>query len=555
MPILSPNSNESKDDFTSRCMSDSVMNEEFPDNDQRLAVCLNSWGDSRSFQSNIKALATFQRTERKGGKEYLVLPSVFLTEGVHNGFFYSSSELSKHPSSWNGRPIPIHHPESNGNPVTCNSPDLFLEKGTVGYTFNTRYEDGKLKGELWIDKQKLKDLDMGTFRHLQAGRPIEISTGLWSDEDISPGVWNGEEYAAVIKGMKPDHVALLPGSVGACSWKDGCGAPRINENNVSNSIAEKEAPMSNPEDFVSVWQRVKSFFRTNEKSHEQLRESLNKLVPSSENQVVHILDVFDKYFVYNVSDLSTNAISTDRLLYRQDYKNDSNGKVSLVGDPKQVDLVTDYVVANEEVVEEIVGEQLVDNNIEGEEVVTQDGTPTNNESGSDAVVEETILTESNENPKQNDGGGNMSKLIEQLITNEQSRFTEDDREWLETLTDCQLAKLAPSVPKTNDSDDSEHLTLSQVLASKEFAHAIVTTVKTLVAKEKKNETVKDAAYLKEKLGLTDEELESLPESVLAKMMKTNSGDFSGRGSSPESSDVDNEVPEPPKVLSARKEDK
>jgi hypothetical protein len=40
MPIPSRNKNEDKSKFLSRCMSDSVMNKEYPDQGQRYAVCL-----------------------------------------------------------------------------------------------------------------------------------------------------------------------------------------------------------------------------------------------------------------------------------------------------------------------------------------------------------------------------------------------------------------------------------------------------------------------------------------------------------------------------------
>jgi hypothetical protein len=39
MPLPTPNKNEKEDSFVSRCMSNDTMKKEFPDNDQRLAVC------------------------------------------------------------------------------------------------------------------------------------------------------------------------------------------------------------------------------------------------------------------------------------------------------------------------------------------------------------------------------------------------------------------------------------------------------------------------------------------------------------------------------------
>jgi hypothetical protein len=41
MPLPTRNKDESAKDFMSRCMSSDVMNKEFPDNQQRVAVCTN----------------------------------------------------------------------------------------------------------------------------------------------------------------------------------------------------------------------------------------------------------------------------------------------------------------------------------------------------------------------------------------------------------------------------------------------------------------------------------------------------------------------------------
>lgn len=43
MPIPKPKSGESEQDFMSRCVSDDIMRSEYPDQDQRVAVCLGSF--------------------------------------------------------------------------------------------------------------------------------------------------------------------------------------------------------------------------------------------------------------------------------------------------------------------------------------------------------------------------------------------------------------------------------------------------------------------------------------------------------------------------------
>jgi hypothetical protein len=40
MPLPTPTAKESKNDFIARCMSDAKTQSEFPDSQQRLAVCI-----------------------------------------------------------------------------------------------------------------------------------------------------------------------------------------------------------------------------------------------------------------------------------------------------------------------------------------------------------------------------------------------------------------------------------------------------------------------------------------------------------------------------------
>ena len=90
------------------------------------------------------------RVEKYKGKDHLIVPVVMMVEGVHNGsagpLFHSIDELGKYPASWNGIPVSIQHPESNGVYVSANSPDI-IESQTVGQVFNTYVDGKKLKAE------------------------------------------------------------------------------------------------------------------------------------------------------------------------------------------------------------------------------------------------------------------------------------------------------------------------------------------------------------------------------------------------------------------------
>jgi len=167
------------------------------------------------------------REEKFEGRDYLVAPAVLIAEGVHNGVYYPADELAKFPEAWNGRPLPVYHPAVRGKPVSANQPGL-LESQSIGQLFNAKYENGKLKAEAWIDKAKAGAIAANVLELLEKDQQIEVSTGLFVDEDATEGNWNGERYTSIARNHRPDHFAILPGIKGACSWEDGAGMPRVN---------------------------------------------------------------------------------------------------------------------------------------------------------------------------------------------------------------------------------------------------------------------------------------------------------------------------------------
>ena len=60
------------------------------------------------------------------------------------------------------------------------------------------------------------------------GDIIEVSTGYFADKLDESGEFEGEEYDGVQINLRPDHLAILPNTIGACSVDDGCGFPRTN---------------------------------------------------------------------------------------------------------------------------------------------------------------------------------------------------------------------------------------------------------------------------------------------------------------------------------------
>lgn len=194
--------------------------------------CMGKTLDHISFSVNLSSYSV--QIKKFDGKDHIVVPVVMLTEGVHSGsggpIYYPAEEIAKFPGAWNGVPVPLYHPDDvNGFPISCNSPEV-LESYSMGRVFAAQVlENGKkLKAELWLDVAKVQALDPALLAKINSKQPIEVSTGLFFDVDMTGGEWNGEKYSAIAKNFRPDHLAILPSGTGACSVADGCGI-RANE--------------------------------------------------------------------------------------------------------------------------------------------------------------------------------------------------------------------------------------------------------------------------------------------------------------------------------------
>jgi bacterioferritin len=198
---------------------------------------------SHGLKTNIGKLI---RRDTLDGRPHLVAPVVLITEGVHNNVYYSADELSKHTAAWNGRPLVApNHPTVNGRPVTASSKRV-LEKMCVGTVLNVNWDavGKKLKGEAWFDEAKTKAKCPKVLEELKKNAPqIDVSTGLFTDDTMKTNVFGRKQYSCEAKNHRPDHLAVLPGGKGACSWEDGAGLPRINgamdDDEIDEPVAEE----------------------------------------------------------------------------------------------------------------------------------------------------------------------------------------------------------------------------------------------------------------------------------------------------------------------------
>lgn len=168
------------------------------------------------------------RTDILSGKEYLVVPVIAIVEGVLNGEYVPAEELSYSAQAWSGRPITIGHPERNGRLVSAGARDM-IEQFCAGYLLNTYFDNNRIKGEMWVDasSRAVQNENGNLAQALRSG--VEVSTAYFRTLDNRPGEFGGVEYYGIARKLLPDHLAILLNEQGACSWQDGCGAPRVNK--------------------------------------------------------------------------------------------------------------------------------------------------------------------------------------------------------------------------------------------------------------------------------------------------------------------------------------
>lgn len=187
------------------------------------------------------------RRETMHGREFIVAPATLLVEGVLNGsngaLYYPSMEINRDPMSWNYMPIVLNHPKdpTTGQNISARNARV-LDKDQFGILLNAVAADGKLQTETWFDVANTKRIDSreGTdiYGKLERGEPIELSTGLFTDNESHSATFNGKAYNFIARNYRPDHLAVLPKEKGACSVTDGCGINVNKECNCGGTCTE-----------------------------------------------------------------------------------------------------------------------------------------------------------------------------------------------------------------------------------------------------------------------------------------------------------------------------
>lgn len=273
------------------------------------------------------------RMDSMEGRDYLVVPMVMLTEGVHQGslgpLYYPKDELSKTPVVWNHKPIVVYHPTMNGEGISACDPTV-IDSRKVGVMMNTRWEGDKLKSEAWLEKERANKVDERIMSAVDAKEMMELSTGVFVDVEPEEGEWKGEKYSGIARNYRPDHLALLPDQIGACSIKDGAGFLR---NQAQGDSADAKA-------LKKVL--VRMGLLSNEMSFSNISDSLRTALQKKYNadpaagNYIWVCDVYSNFVIYE----------WQGKLYRLGYSGGESGITLSEDEPTEVVRVTEYRTIN-----------------------------------------------------------------------------------------------------------------------------------------------------------------------------------------------------------------
>ena len=352
------------------------------------------------------------RSEVYEGRTYIVVSVVMMVEGVHNGsqgpLLHLSEELGKFPESWDGIPVTVQHPTVDGGNVSANSPAM-LAKVKVGRIFNTHMDEDKLKAEAWLDERRLQEQSDIALQAIRDQQELQVSVGVFTEEENVPGEWHGESYGSIARNHRPDHLALLPGGTGACSWTDGCGI-RVNKKG-GNEVKKVELDLKQVKVYNSE-NAIVDHITDNENGYREKLQLVQAELDGKDTQVKYhyLVELYDNKLIYEVR-MQGEGTS----FYQQNYAVSVNDEVEFVGDPVEVQREVNFVALEEKSFKRT----KLSNNKPKKEVKT--------------------MSELKKAP--------CPDKVKALIDHKLTKYTEEDKEWLSTLEEATIDKMLPNEPE------------------------------------------------------------------------------------------------------------
>jgi hypothetical protein len=163
---------------------------------------------------------------------------------------------------------------------------------------------------------------------------------LFTDNVGAPGKWNDKDYVAEAVNHQPDHLALLPDQIGACSIADGAGLLMLNEAaegagvDVTRLMARE----------MDVMRRLVGNAMSNANVRAAINTALKEHIKTGYPMVV---DVYPNFFIYE-SDGTDGPLDPIRVkLYKQEYTMKKDQVTIDESAPVEVVRVTEYRTAED----------------------------------------------------------------------------------------------------------------------------------------------------------------------------------------------------------------
>lgn len=381
------------------------------------------------------------------GREHIIVPVIAAVGNIAiramgsegNYELVPLEELAKSVAAWSGRPVVFTHPVGDdGSLHTANSPEV-LERLGLGYLFNVRLEDGKLKGDAYIDPERVAAVGAGAqavLDRILAREMIEVSVGCRvATREINGTDSNGHPYTRAWVNISPDHLAFLAvGDLGACSNAAGCGAPR----SALRAAINKEIPTMN------LLQRFLSKLRIGNEESGPSDQDLRYKVFEALHAVEPAFDGVVAIYAESSTVIYSVCPNGDYMLKRRGYSLDDAGAIALAEDTEVVESQVQFVpVKTKESDSEGSGEQAAAAASAAIAPPVPSSTPPADAS---CACGGRRNAADNGNVKGEAQMPNTNKeLAERLIACERSPFTEEDRVNLEAFPTARLAALVEQI--------------------------------------------------------------------------------------------------------------
>ena len=395
---------------------------------------------------------------------------VAIREGVLNGEFVPAEEILKSVIDWEGVPLTVGHPQQDGMFVSIAQNPELIDKWVVGEFKNVEYKNGSLTGELWIDIERANQLEEGerAINILSSGGQLEVSTGYFAADVPITGYFEGKEYSGSQRDITPDHLALLPDEIGACSWEDGCGAPRQNKedameiNNLDEDLQGGETNTM-PNKFQEALGVIANFFGF--KVYEEERVKGIKIQGQNFaillDKIIKDQTTADRPRRDIIKEMATQAgITKEKVKEILDSNVDFIPRRWLEGFANALgtDMWDLMMVAG---IDSLAF-------MEGSLPAFENGNPMF--AFSAKTDEEEVIEDTMDKNKIMEESMSKDEIVNALISNEGNAFDETDREALESLTEEFLAKLMPipeedeelEVQEEHDCKCGEHVNVEEV---------------------------------------------------------------------------------------------